>query len=41
VGRLPVVAGGRLVGLLSAGDLAKQLRTALDGLLAEGEKAEQ
>jgi CBS domain-containing protein len=41
VGRLPVVEGGRLVGILSAGDLAKQLRKALDGLLAEGEKAEQ
>ena len=41
VGRLPVVAGGRLVGIVSAGDLAKQLRKALDGLLAEGEKAEQ
>jgi CBS domain-containing protein len=41
VGRLPVVAGDRLVGIVSAGDLAKQLRTALDGLLAEGEKAEQ
>ena len=41
VGRLPVVEGGRLVGIVSAGDLAKQLRKALDGLLAEGEKAEQ
>ena len=41
VGRLPVVAGDRLVGIVSAGDLAKQLRKALDGLLAEGEKAEQ
>ena len=37
----PVVEGGRLVGMLPAGDLAKQLRRALDGLLAEGEKAEQ
>ena len=41
VGRLPVVEGGRLVGMLSAGDLAKHLRRALDGLLAEGEKAQQ
>lgn len=39
VHRLPVVEGDRLVGLVSAGDLAKQLRTALDGLLAEAEKA--
>ncbi len=41
VGRLPVVEGDKLVGLVSAGDLAKQLRDALDGLLAEGEKAQQ
>ena len=41
VGRLPVVEGGRLVGMLSAGDVTKPLRTGLDGLLAEGEKAEQ
>ncbi len=41
VGRLPVVEGDKLVGLVSAGDLAKQFRDALDGLLAEGEKAQQ
>ena len=41
VGRLPVVEGDKLVGLVSAGDLAKELRDALDGLLAEGEKAQQ
>ena len=41
VGRLLVVEGGRLVGILSAGDVTKQLRKGLDGLLAEGEKAEQ
>jgi CBS domain-containing protein len=41
VGRLPVVEGERLVGIVSAGDITKQLRKALDGLLAEGEKAEQ
>jgi CBS domain-containing protein len=40
VGRLPVVEDDRLVGMVSAGDLSKQLRKALDGLLAEGEKAE-
>jgi CBS domain-containing protein len=41
VGRLPVVQGEQLVGILSAGDLAKVLRQALDALLAEGEKAER
>ncbi len=41
VGRLPVVEDDRLVGMVSAGDLSKQLRKALDGLLAEGEKAER
>ena len=41
VGRLPVVEGDRLVGIISAGDLAKVFRKGLDGLLAEGEKAEQ
>src|SRR5690242_1878682 len=41
VGRLPVVQGEQLVGILSAGDLSKQLKQALDGLLAEGEKAER
>jgi CBS domain-containing protein len=39
VGRLPVVEDGRLVGILSAGDVARELHRALDGLLAEGEKA--
>ncbi|HEY8745036.1 MAG TPA: CBS domain-containing protein [Chloroflexota bacterium] len=39
VGRLPVVENGRLVGILSASDVARELRQALDGLLAEGEKA--
>jgi len=41
VGRLPVVQGEQLVGILSAGDVSKQLKKALDGLLAEGEKAER
>src|SRR5918911_3959514 len=41
VGRLPVVQGEQLVGILSAGDVAKQLKEALDGLLTEGEKAER
>ena len=36
-----MVAVDRLVGIVSAGDLAEQLRTAPDGLLAEGEQAEQ
>ena len=39
VGRLPVMENGRLVGILSAGDISQELRRALDGLLAEGEKA--
>jgi CBS domain-containing protein len=39
VGRLPVTENGRLVGILSAGDVTRELRHALDGLLAEGEKA--
>lgn len=39
VGRLPVVENGQLVGILSAGDVARELHRALDGLLAEGEKA--
>ena len=41
VGRLPVVQGEQLVGILSAGDVSKQLKLALDGLLTEGEKAER
>lgn len=39
VGRLPVVEQGRVIGMLSAGDVAQELRRALDGLLTEGEKA--
>jgi len=39
VGRLPVVENGHLVGIISAGDVARELRQALNGLLAEGEKA--
>jgi CBS domain-containing protein len=39
VGRLPVVEDGHLIGIISAGDVARELRHALDGLLAEGEKA--
>jgi CBS domain-containing protein len=41
VGRLPVVQGEQLVGILSAGDVSKQLKQALDGLLTEGAKAER
>jgi signal-transduction protein with cAMP-binding, CBS, and nucleotidyltransferase domain len=39
VGRLPVREDGRLVGMLSAGDITHILHQSLDGLLAEGEKA--
>ena len=39
VGRLPVLENGHLVGILSAGDISQELRRALDGLMAEGEKA--
>ena len=41
VGRLAVIQGEQLVGILSAGDVSKQLKQALDGLLTEGEKAER
>jgi CBS domain-containing protein len=41
VGRLPVVQGEQLLGILSAGDVSKPLEQALDGLLTEGEKAER
>ena len=39
VGRLPLVERGRIVGLLSAGHVGRELRRALDGLLGEGAKA--
>lgn len=39
VERLPVVEQGRVVGILTAGDVSKELRRALDGLLGEGAKA--
>lgn len=39
VGRLPVVDGGRVVGIVSAGDITKVARRTLDSLMAEGEKA--
>ncbi len=41
VGRLPVVESGKLVGILSAGDVTRELKKALDGLMTEGEKAEK
>jgi signal-transduction protein with cAMP-binding, CBS, and nucleotidyltransferase domain len=39
VGRLPVVENNQVVGILSAGDISKELKRAMDGLLGEGEKA--
>jgi CBS domain-containing protein len=39
VGRLPVVDHGRVVGIVSAGDITKVARRTLDSLMAEGEKA--
>jgi len=38
---LPVVESGKLVGILSAGDVTRELKKALDGLMTEGEKAEK
>jgi len=41
VGRLLVVENDKLMGILSAGDVTRELKKALDGLLTEGEKADK